>query len=838
MQSGFSGRRRPKRGVSTAFRTPSMGPGPGEIRGRRLRQGVLAATFAFSALMLIDPFASYDATLEADIENEVIASREWVAEFSFETIDLERTEVKRAQAESQVPDAYVVQRYIVAERLARLDEHIGALAAHREPLDDALRAALLASDSSLPAERVIRDAVSAYLAGLPDDDPALRHIDERGALSPWLFPRADSTPRREFAEPAENDPAAPRQVIGLIEPEVSPIEFAHGNLLARWSRDALSGILTRGTLATREGLADDKRILLRPAAAAGEGVGGEVVTVATIPDIPRAEDLLQQRINEAAAAAGSPASEITVVPVESAALQRAAHAVSAAYLAPTLRYDLASTEGARSVARESVEVEMRRIPFGKRLQESNEEWSAQTRADVRTYLELKRGRQASLVSVLTVWAANLVLLALILWGINQAIPVMIARDGPGEFKTLACICLVLGSVLLIGRIAYYFDASGYIVPVAAGAILLGILIGPRVAVMASIGIAAMLSIQYGYSWDLLVLGSAMSVAGTMSISKVRKRGDMARAGVQAAVAGVLTALAVTAATDELFNLEASRQVALIGLNGLACLFLVPGILPSLERLFGITTDIQLLEYSDLNNEILSRLAIEVPATFAHSLMLGQLAEAACDAIGANGLMARVCAYYHDIGKTRRPNYFSENQTGHNIHEGLSPRHSVRAIAAHVTEGAEMARQMRLPQPIIDGILEHHGTSLVSFFYQRAVEQSKHGDVNKADFRYPGPRPQSRETAILMICDGVESGIRSIKNPNEERIREFIERIIDQRAEDGQFDECDLTLRNLSTIADVLTQRVMTSQHGRIAYPDSHPGKTTPNVIPMQGGRES
>ena len=838
MQTGFSGRRRAKRGVSTAFRTPTAGPAQEEVRSRRLQRGVLAATFVFAALMLFDPFASFDPTLEVDLENEVIASREWVAEFSFETIDIEKTEAARAQAEAQVPDAYVVQRYIVNERLARLDEHISALAAHRTPLDEAIRSALLASNSSIPSERVIRDAVSAYLAELPDEDPTLRHIEDRGALSPWLYPRADSVPRREYAEPSEDDPSAPRPVTGLIEPEVSPIEFAHGNLLARWSREALSGILTRGTLATREGLPDDKRILLRPISVAGEGGSGEVTIVSAIPDLPRAHDLLQQRINEAAAAASSAAAEIAVVPVESAALQRAAQVVAQAYLVATLRFDLTSSEDARSVARESVEPEMRRIPFGKRLQESNEEWSAQTRSDVAAFLELKRGRKASMGSVLTVWTANLVLIALILWGMQRALPVMMSRNGIGHFKTLSCVCIVLCAVLLVGRISHYFDESGYIVPMAAGAILLGILIGPRVAVMGSIAIAAMLSIQYGYSWSLFVLCIAMSVAGTMSISKVRKRGDMARAGVQAAVAGVLTVLATTAATDELFNLEASREVALIAMNGIACLFLVPGILPTFERLFGITTDIQLLEYSDLNNEVLSRLAIEVPATFAHSLMLGQLAEAACDAIGANGLMARVCACYHDIGKARRPAYFSENQTGYNIHEGLSPRHSARAIAAHVSEGAEMAREMRLPQPIIDGILEHHGTMLVSFFYQRAVEQSKHGDVNKEDFRYPGPKPQSRETAILMICDGVESGIRSIKNPNEERIREFIEKIIDQRAEDGQFDECDLTLRNLSTIADVLTHRVMTAQHGRIAYPDKQPGKTTPNVIPMQGGRES
>lgn len=835
MQGGFGGRRRPKRGVSTAFRTPSAGPAPEEVRSRKMQRLVLLGAFAFAALMLIDPLAAYDPTLEVDIENEAIASREWVAEFAFDSVDLEKTEVRRTQAEAQVPDVYVVQRHLVAERLARLDEHISALAAHRDGVDAAIRTALLDSDPATPQERVVRDAVTAYLSALPDDDPALQGVEERAALAPWLYPRADSVPRRLIAEATEDGAAA--GVVGLDEPEVEPLEFAHSTLLGRWARDALGGVLTRGILPTREGLGDDKRILVRSALALTDGSSGEVITVGAVPDPSRARDHLQQRIHEASTASPSPAAEITVVAIESASLQRAALALAEVYLMPTLRFDQMATGEARSMAREAIEVEMKRIPFGKRLQQSNEEWTVQARADVQAYLEIKRERRASWANLFTVWAANLAIAALVLLAFSRAVPLMVPRHGPGVFKSLSCVCIVMCALLLFGRIAYYFDDTGYIVPLAAGAILLGILVSPRVAVVASVGIAALLSVQYGYNWNLMVLGSAMGVAGAMGISKVRRRGDMAKAGVQAAVVGVVMALATTAATDTLLNLESGRQVALIAFNGIACLFLVPGLLPSLERFFGITTDIQFLEYSDLNNEILSRLAIEVPATFAHSLMLGQLAEAACDAIGANGLMARVCAYYHDIGKTRRPNYFSENQDGFNIHEGLSPRHSARAIAAHVTEGAEMAREMRLPQPIIDGILEHHGTMCVSFFYQRAVEQSKHGDVNKDDFRYPGPKPQSRETAILMICDGVESGIRSIKNPNEERIREFIEKIIDQRAEDGQFDDCDLTLRNLSTIAEVLTARVMTAQHGRIAYPDKQPGKTTPNVIPMQGGRD-
>ena len=332
-----------------------------------------------------------------------------------------------------------------------------------------------------------------------------------------------------------------------------------------------------------------------------------------------------------------------------------------------------------------------------------------------------------------------------------------------------------------------------------------------------------------------MLSGCMGFTGIMSIYRVRKRRDMTSAAAKATFVGVLVILAISLSTNASVGYSTFELLMLVCMNGIICAFLVPGLLSPLEHMFGITTDIQLLEYSDLNNEILNRLAIQVPATYAHSLMMGQLAEKACDAIGANGLLARVCAYYHDIGKLRRPNYFSENQTGYNVHDDMSPRLSARAIASHVTEGVELAREFHLPQPIIRGILEHHGNLLISFFYQQAIEQSKHGDVREEDFRYPGPKPQSRETAILMICDAVESGVRSIKHPTEDRVRDFIDKIIHSRSVDRQFDECDLTLKQLDTIGSVLAKHVLSVHHSRISYPEKPTADETSNVIPMSGG---
>ncbi|MBI4560035.1 MAG: HDIG domain-containing protein, partial [Candidatus Hydrogenedentes bacterium] len=404
-------------------------------------------------------------------------------------------------------------------------------------------------------------------------------------------------------------------------------------------------------------------------------------------------------------------------------------------------------------------------------------------------------------------------------------------------RNLSLLLMIMVGTLALGRAACYFEPSGFVVPVAAGPILLAILTNVRVATLAAMLIPALVSVQFDYNWRLLVVGWAMSLAGALSIVKVRRRSDITAAALKATGVGLVTILAATLATDSLFDDLARYRVLLVVLNGCACLFMVPGLLSPLERLFGITTDIQLLEYSDLNNEVLSRLAIEIPATYAHSLIMGQLAEAACEAIGANGLLARVCAYYHDIGKMRRPEYFSENQSGVNIHDTLSPRLSARAIASHVTEGAVLAREHHLPKPIIDGILEHHGTSLISFFYQQALAQNKHGDVRNEDYRYPGPKPQTRETAILMICDGVESGVRSIKHPNEERVREFVDRIITSRAADRQFDECNLTLKELDKVKEVVTRFVLTTMHRRIAYPEKAPESQIANVIPLAGSKE-
>jgi len=264
-----------------------------------------------------------------------------------------------------------------------------------------------------------------------------------------------------------------------------------------------------------------------------------------------------------------------------------------------------------------------------------------------------------------------------------------------------------------------------------------------------------------------------------------------------------------------------------GRNGgltLAAGFLMTGLLPLCERLFGVLTDISLLEIGDVAHPLLQELVRRAPSTYNHSITVGTIAEAAADAIGARGLLVRVGAYFHDIGKMLKPGYFIENQGDEaNRHEALVPAMSSLVIIAHIKDGANLARQHHLPEPIIDFILQHHGTTLVGYFFERASQQSKNnpdaGEVDESTFRYPGPKPQTKEAAVLMLADAVESASRTLVGPTPARIESLVHEIAERRLDDGQFDESGLTLRELRTIEKSMIKTVTAIYHGRVKYPD-------------------
>ncbi|MCA9791233.1 MAG: HDIG domain-containing protein, partial [Candidatus Eremiobacteraeota bacterium] len=256
------------------------------------------------------------------------------------------------------------------------------------------------------------------------------------------------------------------------------------------------------------------------------------------------------------------------------------------------------------------------------------------------------------------------------------------------------------------------------------------------------------------------------------------------------------------------------------LNGFLSAWLAVGALPMFEHFSGITTHLKLLDLSNLNEPLLQRLTREAPGTYQHSMMVANLAEQCAREIGADAMLCRVGAYYHDIGKMKRPRFFIENQTGlENPHDRLAPSLSTKIILSHVKDGLEMGRQANLPDTLLDFIAQHHGTSLVSYFYHQARSRSSE-PVYEDDFRYPGPKPQTRETAILLLCDGLEAAARTLSHPTPEKISELVHKMIKNHLDDGQLDECDLSLKDLQLIRQSLIRSLQGIYHTRIEYPEA------------------
>jgi putative nucleotidyltransferase with HDIG domain len=324
----------------------------------------------------------------------------------------------------------------------------------------------------------------------------------------------------------------------------------------------------------------------------------------------------------------------------------------------------------------------------------------------------------------------------------------------------------------------------------------------------------------GIGIPIILLGTTASVA--TQLGRLRTRNKLvivgAIGGCVAFILTILVGMIEERPLDSFLLWEAGLNIFWSVMAG----FIMSGLLPFIERPFGIMTDMSLLELGDVSHPLLQELVHRAPATYSHSMQVGTIAEAAADTIGARGLMTRVGAYFHDIGKIFKPEYFAENQgSGSNLHSMLEPRMSTLVIVAHVKDGADLARQHRLPKALIDLIEQHHGTSLVSFFYGRAMKLSKeagNGDIEEGTFRYPGPKPQSKEAVILMIADASESACRSMEGNSPGKIESMVRQITKQKLEDGQFDESGLTLSELKTVENSIINSLIAIKHGRIRYP--------------------
>ena len=362
----------------------------------------------------------------------------------------------------------------------------------------------------------------------------------------------------------------------------------------------------------------------------------------------------------------------------------------------------------------------------------------------------------------------------------------------------------------------------FLAPVAAGTILVILLVDANVAVLFSLIFAVFVGLLTGHV-SLSVYSLAGSLTAVYVLDHYRERLAIIRGGLIIGFVNVISVLALHLYGSTTALGWTALTIRLSGgfLSGLFAAMLASLLLPVLESLFDVTTDIRLLELSNLNKPILRRLAVEAPGTYHHSIVVGTLAEAAAEAIGANALLVRVGAYYHDIGKLKKPSYYVENQIYcSNKHETLSPSMSSLILASHVKDGLSLADEIGLAPKVRDMIPQHHGTRLMTYFYQKARDAAddKHPNVSEDDFRYPGPRPQSREAAILMLADQVEAAARTLQDPTPSQIEGMIRRLVQSTIQDGQFDECDITLRDLEDISRAFVRVIAGIHHHRIEYP--------------------
>ena len=417
-------------------------------------------------------------------------------------------------------------------------------------------------------------------------------------------------------------------------------------------------------------------------------------------------------------------------------------------------------------------------------------------------------------------------LALILLGlfIVVGIYLFIFQSDLYHNNSLLMLLALIALLTLTFTIAANFF-SGYLVPVAMGTILIAVLLNSGLAVLMSMVFAVFVALITGNDFRFMLVALFGGLIAIYSTANVSRRSDLTKAGFYVAALNVVTVIGLFLYVGTMrLEYDILREfsisiLAAIG-NGLFASVMAIGLLPYLESGFGLTTSVTLLELANPNHPLLKKLLMEAPGTYHHSLVVANLAEAAAERIGADPLLARVGSFYHDIGKLKRPYFFIENQHGENPHKKISPNLSTLIITSHVKDGLEMAQKGNLPKVIQDIVVQHHGNSMVSFFYQLAEKGKGNKDTLSEDnFRYEAPLPQTKEAAIIMLADSVEAAARSLPKPIAGRIEGIVRKIVREKLNDGQFDQCDITLRELDIVVETFVKILTGIYHTRIEYPE-------------------
>ncbi len=551
----------------------------------------------------------------------------------------------------------------------------------------------------------------------------------------------------------------------------------------------------------------------------------QLVAFSRIESTEEVRDNVGQIITSRALSAG--------IQVSSEAL-RALHNIVTSAVVPNRMYDRNETIRRQTQAAANVALYKRTIFKDERFVASHQVLTNDDIDELRSLMEAlqERQRQTARWQESVQWIGRVAIVTMVLLILAAYIRQFERRVWRRPEWLFLCVLLVWLPLTVAGYVAANVAVSAYVIPLALTAMLGTVLFGPQIGFALSAATLLIGGVLLGFDFHVVFVNAIASTVAVFSVQHVRNRNQFLRAMIYLPLA-----IIVTIVSSDI--IQGTTGSAMLGhlwpgvVSGLAVPVLSMGLLVVFEKVFSITTNITLLELSDLNSPLLRELAIQAPGTYTHSLIIANLTESAAEAVGANPLLARVGAYYHDLGKMERPDHFVENQLYKgNPHDKLSPQMSALIVVSHVKNGIEIAKEAGLPKQIIDFIPQHHGTLLIKYFYHKAIEKYGEENVQEETYRYPGPKPQTKEAAILMMADAVEAAVRSLRERTPSRVQNMVHTLIHDRLMDGQFDECDLTLRDLDRIEAALLPVLAGTLHERIEYPkDSRVKKRIVDTVP-------
>lgn len=613
-----------------------------------------------------------------------------------------------------------------------------------------------------------------------------------------------------------------RKLEKLWEIELAPAEF-QALVKDRFSESLetalvqlMQSVLTVGVVNSKLALMNEQRkgIVVRKIPSKQEF---QIHEIERFPDLDEARDRLEKR-------------SAYLLTGKKRGLRPLAVELAQKLIVPNLYLNKKETEDRVNKATQEVRPVLFQIKKGEVLVREGEKITVANLGKIGIATRAKKGTEALLASL-----GLALILGLFLYMVYTA-----AMQGggliSGKLRDLIYLTSLLAVSFLTIRTSYNLAqivAGGYTrinpqslllaIPIAAGPMMTSLVLGPSTAVIFSLVQAFLALLFWEGNPELALYFAIGGLWSSLARNATHNRWDLIRLGFMLGLINLASVLALQMMQGRLISLETPINLFFGFMGGIVAGIVVTGFSPLIEKLYGYTTDMTLLERANMDQPLLRELMVQAPGTYHHSIIVGNMVEAAAEAIEANALLARVSAYYHDIGKTQKPIYFIENQMGcENKHEKLAPSMSALILMAHVKDGVEMAYLNKLEAPIVEIISQHHGTSLISFFYQKALEL-KGGDatqVSMEDFRYPGPKPQTREAGLVLLADSIEAASRTLVDPAPSRIQGLIQKIIQNAFSDGQLDECDLTLKDLSLISASFNKILNGIFHHRIEYPES------------------